>query len=66
MQEEVFRRMNASGVSCSLLTGQRIVTDPSAQHLSCTVEMADTAKYVTLLLRGPRSTPPYLILLCIL
>lgn len=46
LAEEVFRRMNKEGVACSLLTGQRVVTDPTARHLACTVEMADVASEV--------------------
>jgi hypothetical protein len=38
--------MNKEGVACSLLTGQRVVTDPTARHLACTVEMADVARHV--------------------
>jgi hypothetical protein len=41
--------MNKEGVACSLLTGQRVVTDPTAHHLACTVEMADVARYARLL-----------------
>ncbi|ELR14811.1 helicase conserved Cterminal domain containing protein [Acanthamoeba castellanii str. Neff] len=46
LAEEVFRRMNKEGVACSLLTGQRVVTDPTARHLACTVEMADVARHM--------------------
>lgn len=39
---EVFDRVNASGVYCSLLTGQERKEFPFSNHVACTVEMAST------------------------
>ncbi|MBO0962233.1 DEAD/DEAH box helicase [Neobacillus sp. MM2021_6] len=36
---EVFDKLNAEGVSCSLKTGEEEKMVPGAQHISCTVEM---------------------------
>jgi len=57
LAEEVFRRMNSEGVACSLTTGQRVVTNPAARHLSCTVEMADTARCLFLTPSSSTSKP---------
>ncbi|XP_073221293.1 DExH-box ATP-dependent RNA helicase DExH18, mitochondrial-like [Cicer arietinum] len=39
---EVFDKVNAKGVYCSLLTGQEKKHVPFANHVACTVEMAST------------------------
>ncbi|KAH6824615.1 ATP-dependent RNA helicase [Perilla frutescens var. hirtella] len=39
---EVFDRVNASGVYCSLLTGQEKKEFPFSNHVACTVEMVST------------------------
>lgn len=39
---EVFDKVNAKGVYCSLLTGQEKKRVPFSNHVSCTVEMAST------------------------
>lgn len=39
---EVFDRVNASGVYCSLVTGQEKKEFPFSNHVACTVEMAST------------------------
>lgn len=39
---EVFDRVNASGVYCSLITGQEKKEFPFSNHVACTVEMVST------------------------
>ncbi|KAG8387263.1 hypothetical protein BUALT_Bualt02G0003200 [Buddleja alternifolia] len=39
---EVFDKVNATGVYCSLLTGQEKKDFPFSNHVACTVEMAST------------------------
>ncbi|KAL3633295.1 hypothetical protein CASFOL_022822 [Castilleja foliolosa] len=39
---EVFDKVNASGIYCSLLTGQEKKHFPFSNHVACTVEMAST------------------------
>ncbi|WOG82852.1 hypothetical protein DCAR_0102021 [Daucus carota subsp. sativus] len=39
---EVFDKVNAAGVYCSLLTGQEKKKVPFSNHIACTVEMAST------------------------
>ncbi|KAG9451282.1 hypothetical protein H6P81_011247 [Aristolochia fimbriata] len=41
---EVFDKVNAAGVYCSLLTGQEKKDVPFARHIACTVEMVSTEK----------------------
>ncbi|KAL3850425.1 hypothetical protein ACJIZ3_012307 [Penstemon smallii] len=39
---EVFDKVNASGIYCSLVTGQEKKVFPFSNHVACTVEMAST------------------------
>jgi ATP-dependent RNA helicase SUPV3L1/SUV3 len=41
LAQEVHQKMVDRGVACNLVTGQKIVQIPGAEHTSCTVEMAD-------------------------
>lgn len=43
---QVADRLNAAGVPCHLVTGQEVRRVASAQHTSCTVEMADVDRVV--------------------
>jgi len=38
---EVFEKLNAAGVPCSLVTGQESIKIPGAKHTACTIETAD-------------------------
>ena len=38
---EVHSRLNAAGTPCTLLTGQEFEEAEGAEHVACTVEMAD-------------------------
>ena len=40
---QVFERVNADGVYCSLITGQERKKVPFARHSACTIEMANLA-----------------------
>jgi len=47
LAEEVYRKMNDEhSVPCHLRTGQRQVDTQGANHISCTVEMADISREV--------------------
>eukprot|EP01112_Ceratiomyxa_fruticulosa_P015111 TRINITY_DN4408_c0_g1_i7.p1 TRINITY_DN4408_c0_g1~~TRINITY_DN4408_c0_g1_i7.p1 ORF type:complete len:839 (+),score=183.37 TRINITY_DN4408_c0_g1_i7:2355-4871(+) len=39
---EIFEKINAKKVPCSLLTGESQIPVPNANHVSCTIEMAET------------------------
>ena len=43
---EVFERLRELGIATSLVTGEERVTDPSARHVSSTVEMVDLVRAV--------------------
>eukprot|EP00892_Ulva_mutabilis_P010547 jgi/Ulvmu1/7865/UM004_0096.1 len=43
---EIFERLNEQKLACDLVTGQERNEVPGAQHVSCTVEMANTAQLV--------------------
>jgi ATP-dependent RNA helicase SUPV3L1/SUV3 len=38
---EIHERLGASGIPCNLVTGQEMTREAGAQHVACTVEMAD-------------------------
>jgi hypothetical protein len=44
---EIFDKVNATGVSCSLRTGQEVKEVAFASHLACTIEMVSTEEIST-------------------
>jgi len=46
LAHEVYERMNALGCPTSLITGQQQLMEADARHISCTIEMLDTANAV--------------------
>lgn len=47
LAEEVFRKLNDEcSIPCDLRTGQRQIAVANANHVACTVEMADTIKHI--------------------
>lgn len=50
LAHEIYRRCNAKGTPCDLLTGEEKQfasgdVETPARHMSCTVEMADVESY---------------------
>jgi hypothetical protein len=41
LAHEVYEKIIAAGVPCSLITGQTVIRNPLARHVSCTVEICD-------------------------
>lgn len=42
---EVYERMNANGIPCSLLTGEEEIINPEANMIACTLEMLNEENY---------------------